>query len=87
MDLNSGLFGVFFRRGSNDLICVTEDNIMFKSWIKDVSESILNALTPSGVDATQRLVGTDAHRRYVESMVPGSSWGLQFINKYKVRKK
>ena len=60
---------------------------MFKSWIKDVTESVLNALTPSGVSATQRLTGTDALRRYVESMVPGSSWGIQFINKYKVRKK
>ena len=28
----------------------------------------------------------DAHRKYVESMVPGSTYGIQFINKYKVRK-
>ena len=27
------------RRGTNYLICVTEDNIMFKSWIKDVVET------------------------------------------------
>ena len=86
-DVTTGLIGRIIRRGANHLICVTEDQIMFKSWIKDVSESILNAITPSGVPATQRLVGTDAHRRYVESMVPGSSWGIQFINKYKVRKK
>ena len=32
------------------------------------------------------LVGTDAHRKYVETMVRGSSYGKQFINKYKVRK-
>ena len=86
-DVTTGLTGRIIRRGANHLICVTEDNIMFKSWIKDVTESILNALSPSGVPATQRLVGTDAHRRYVESMVPGSSWGIQFINKYKIRKK
>ena len=86
-DVNTGLIGRIIRRGANHLICVTEDNIMFKSWIKDVTESILNAITPSGVPAKQRLVGTDAHRRYVESMVPGSTWGIQFINKYKVRKK
>ena len=49
-------------------------------------EAIVNATTPSGVPADQRLVGTDAHRKYVETMVPGSSYGLQFINKYKKRK-
>ena len=42
--------------------------------------------TPSGVPSDQRLVGTDAHRKYVETMVPGFSYGKQFINKYKVRK-
>ena len=34
-----GLVGRIIRRGTNYLICVTEDNIMFKSWIKDVMES------------------------------------------------
>ena len=29
------------------------------------------------------LVGTDGFRKYVEKMVPGSSWGKQFINKYR----
>jgi hypothetical protein len=56
---------------------------MFKSWIKDVSEAVVNGTTQSGVPADQRLVGTDAHREYVETMVPGSSWGIQFINKYR----
>ena len=56
---------------------------MFKSWIKDVSEAVTNTNTPSGVPADQRLVGTDAFRKYVETMVPGSSWGRQFINKYR----
>ena len=85
-DVTTGLTGRIIRRGTNHLICVTEDNIMFKSWIKDVSEAVVNGTTKSGVDASQRLVGTDAHFRYVQSLVPGSSWGLQFINKYKVRK-
>jgi len=85
-DVTTGLTGRIIRRGANHLICVTEDQIMFKSWIKDVSESVVNGTTKSGVDASQRLVGTDAHFRYVQSLVPGSSWGLQFINKYKVRK-
>jgi hypothetical protein len=56
---------------------------MFKPWIKDVLESVTNSNAPSGVPADQRLVGTDAHRKYVEKMVPGSEWGKQFINKYK----
>ena len=86
-DVNTGLTGRIIRRGANHLICVTEDEIMFKSWIKDVTESAVNGTTISGVPANQRLVGTDAHFKYVASLTPGSSWGLQFINKYKIRKK
>ena len=82
-NVNTGLIGKIIRRGTNHLICVTEDKIMFKSWIKDVSEAVTNTNTPSGVPADQRLVGTDAFRKYVETMVPGSSWGRQFINKYR----
>jgi nicotinamide mononucleotide adenylyltransferase len=83
-NLNTGLIGRIIRRGTNYLICVTEDNIMFKSWIKDVMESKFT--NRSGVPADQRLVGTDDYRKYVESMVPGSSWGRQFINKYRKSK-
>ena len=75
-NLNTGLVGKIIRRGTNYLICVTEDNIMFKSWIKDVTDV-------SGVPANQREVGTDALRKYTETMAKGSSWGRQFINKYK----
>ena len=85
-NLNTGLIGRIIRRGANHLICVAENNIMFKSWVKDLREAIVNATTPSGVPSDQRLVGTDAHRKYVETMVPGSTYGIQFINKYKVRK-
>ena len=85
-NLNTGMIGRIIRRGANHLICVAENNIMFKSWVKDLREAIVNATTPSGVPSDQRLVGTDAHRKYVETMVPGSSYGLQFINKYKKRK-
>ena len=85
-NLNTGMIGRIIRRGANHLICVAENNIMFKSWVKDLREAIVNATTPSGVPSDQRLVGTDAHRKYVESMVPGSTYGIQFINKYKVRK-
>ena len=82
-NLNTGLIGKIIRRGANHLICVTEDKIMFKSWIKDVSEAIVNGTTQSGVPADQRLVGTDAQRKYAETMVPGSVRGKQFINKYR----
>ena len=85
-NVNTGLVGRIIRRGANHLICVSEDQIMFKSWIKDVTESVVNGTTRSGVPATQRLVGTDAHLKYVATMVPGSNWGIDFINKYKVRK-
>mgnify|MGYP001281369308 CR=1 FL=1 len=82
-NLNTGLVGKIIRRGTNYLICVTEDKIMFKSWIKDVNEEIVNGTEKQGVPADQRLVGTDAFRKYVETMVPGSEWGKQFINKYR----
>ena len=82
-NINTGLVGKIIRRGTNYLICVTEDKIMFKSWIRDVSESVTNNDAPSGVPADQRVVGTDAFRKYVEKMVPGSEWGKQFINKYR----
>ena len=38
-NLNTGLTGKIIRRGTNYLICVTENGMMFKSWIKDVRES------------------------------------------------
>ena len=85
-NMNNGLVGRIIRRGANHLICVTEEKLMFKSWIKDVSEAIVNGTTQSGVPANQREVGTDAHRKYVETMVPGSSYGKHFINKYRKKK-
>ena len=36
--LNTGLVGEIIRRGTNYLISVTEDNMMFKSWTHDLSE-------------------------------------------------
>ena len=84
-NLNTGLIGEIIRRGTNHLICVTKENYMFKSWVKDVME----AVNPSGVPSDQRLVGTDAYKKYAETMVPGqgkSAWGKQFINKYKKKK-
>ena len=85
-NLNTGLVGRIIRRGTNYLICVTEDQIMFKSWIKDVTE----AYTEKKMSRKMRtpgkpntLVGTDGYRKNVEDMTPGYSWGIQFINKYR----
>ena len=36
-NLNTGMIGRIIRRGANHLICVSENNIMFKSWVKDLS--------------------------------------------------
>lgn len=77
-NLNTGLVGEVIRRGSNYLICVTEDNIMFKSWIKDLTEWT----DVSGVPASQREVGTDAFREYAMKMT-GTKTIINFIQKYK----
>ena len=81
-NLNTGLVGKIIRRGTNYLIAVTENNIMFKSWIKDLMESVVNYPGPSGVPAKDREIGTDAHREYVMRMT-GTKEIRSFINKYK----
>jgi len=80
-NLNTGLVGKVIRRGANYLICVTENNLMFKSWIKDVA-NVNEWINPSGVPAKQREVGTDAHREYVMKMI-GAKGIKNFINKYR----
>ena len=76
------MVGKIIRRGTNYLICVTEDNIMFKSWIKDVNEWT----EVSGVPAKQREVGTDQLRKYVMSLTQTKDI-KNFINKYKAKRK
>ena len=87
--LHTGLVGKVTRRGANHLICVTESGIMFKSWIKDVTE----AYTEKKMERIDRLpgkpntlVGTGGYKKFVEKMTPGSSYGKEFINKYKAKK-
>ena len=88
-NLNTGFVGRIIRRGANHLICVTEDNLMFKSWIKDVTEA--KKYTEVHMSSTERepgkpntLVGTDGFRKHVEKMTPGATtYGQQFINKYR----
>lgn len=77
-NLNTGLVGKVTRRGPNYLICVTEDGIMFKSWIKDLSEWT----DVSGVTADQRLVGTDSLRQYTMRL-SDTDHIKNFIKKYR----
>ena len=82
-NLNTGLSGKIIRRGTNYLICVTEDNIMFKSWIKDVNETytekkIKNTMRDSVHKNT--LIGTDGYLKNAMNVM-GISYIKNFINK------
>jgi len=98
-NLNTGLIGEVMRRGTNHLICVTEEGYMFKSWIKDLME-----YTEVKMDRMYRspgkpntLFGTKGYLKYAVKQTPGSTLGkeniqqggrafLDFINKYKAKK-
>ena len=86
-NLNTGLVGKVIRRGTNYLICVTEDNIMFKSWVKDLNET-----QKYGDDSIYRapgkpntLVGTSGYLKYAMKMM-GLKDVKNFINKNKKKK-
>lgn len=99
-NINTGMIGKIIRRGTNYLICVTENDQMFKSWITDVVE-----YTEVKSDKEERipgkpntLVGTTGYFKTVAKMTPGSlgtnkeylahgqkPYGINFINKYKVK--
>ena len=100
-NLNTGLVGEVVRRGTNYLICVTEEGYMFKSWIKDLME-----YTEVKMDSPMRdnvhpntLVGTLGAFKHYASKTPGAigtnsqnlqkggrAYGVNFINKYKAKK-
>jgi hypothetical protein len=83
-NLNTGLIGEIIRRGTNHLICVTQENYMFKSWIRDVME-----YTEVKMDRRMRLpkkpntlVGTGGYLK--NAMAATGTTGIKnFINKYK----
>ena len=97
-NLNTGLVGKVIRRGTNYLICVTEEDVMFKSWIMDLME-----YTEVKMDSPMRdkahpntLVGTLGAFKHYASMTPGAigtnsqylqkggkAYGVNFINKYR----
>jgi nicotinic acid mononucleotide adenylyltransferase len=73
-NLNTGLVGKITRRGTNHIICVTENGLMFKSWLRDIKE-----YTEVKMDSPMRdekhsntLVGTKGFFKYVASMTPGA---------------
>jgi hypothetical protein len=55
--MSSGLIGRVIRRGANYLISVSEDGVMFKSWLKDVQEVYE--------------IGTSEYRQHAQEMTPG----------------
>ena len=57
-NLNTGLQGRVLRRGTNYLICVTNEGVMFKSWLQNIREAVYE-------------VGTDKYREKLQSMTPG----------------
>ena len=98
-NLNTGLIGEVMRRGTNHLICVTEEGYMFKSWIKDLME-----YSEVKMDRKYRLPGkpntlsgTTGYLKFAVQQTPGSGEGkenlqkgskafLNFINKYRKSK-
>jgi len=90
--LNTGLIGKIIRRGTNHLICVTEENHMFKTWIKDVMEYTEVRMSSRMRDKKHPnyLIGTTGYRKNVMDKM-----GLkkiqnfdikEFINKYRLKK-
>jgi hypothetical protein len=60
-NINTGLVGEVKRRGTNYLICITEDGIMFKSWLQNV-----RTFTEDVYE-----VGTDKYRKFLQRLTPG----------------
>jgi len=76
-NLNTGLIGKVIRRGTNYLICVTEENIMFKSWIRDLCEYTevkMNSKKRTS-EKPNTLVGTTGYFKYAVDMTPGFEKG------------
>jgi hypothetical protein len=76
-NLNTGLIGEIIRRGTNHLICVTQENYMFKSWIRDVMEytekTMNRRMRVPGKPNT--LVGTSGYFKNIAAITPGFEKG------------
>lgn len=64
---STGMTGEIVRKGTNHLICVTEDDKMFKTWTQDVSMKGGSAKSTP----TQREVGTTSLRKFLQRLTPG----------------
>ncbi len=89
-NLNTGLVGRIIRRGTNHLICLTQEENMFKSWIRDVMEYSEVKMKRRMRDKTHpnMLVGTTGYRKNAQASVAGQEKILnfnikEFINKYR----
>ena len=91
-NLNTGLIGKIIRRGTNHLICVTEENHMFKSWIRDVMEYTEVKMSRRMRDKTHPnyLIGTSGYRKNVMDKMGVKKIQnfdiKEFINKYRLKK-
>ena len=85
--LHTGLVGKIIRRGTNHLICVTKEDYMFKSWIRDVME-----YTEKKMERRMRVPGKpntlEGTGGYLKNAMAatGTSSIKNFINKYKIKK-
>lgn len=59
-NINTGLRGRVIRRGTNYLICLTNEGTVFKSWLSSIH-------LPEDVYE----VGTDKYRKFLQDMTPG----------------
>jgi hypothetical protein len=85
--LHTGLIGQIVRRGTNHLICVTRENYMFKSWIRDVMEYDEKSMDGRMRDGKHpnTLVGTTGYLKNAMA-VTGTTAIKNFINKNKKKK-
>lgn len=90
-NLNTGLIGKIIRRGTNHLICVTEENHLFKSWIRDVMEYTEVKMSRRMRDKTHPnyLIGTSGYRKNVMDKMGVKKIQnfdiKEFINKYRLK--
>ena len=82
-NLNTGLVGKVTRRGTNYIICVTENGIMFKSWLRDIKEytEVKMDRVMRDKDHPNTLVGTSGFLKYVASMTPGALFNKRYVVK------
>tara|TARA_R100000030_G_scaffold26246_1_gene19096 strand:- start:1786 stop:3069 length:1284 start_codon:yes stop_codon:yes gene_type:complete len=80
-NLNTGLIGEIIRRGTNHLICVTQEDFMFKSWIRDIKEYTEVKMDRTMRDKTHKntLIGTSGYYKNAVAATPGSQEGAKNI--------